>query len=212
MRTIRYSFIFLILISFSSLAQENDFQIWNTLNLKKKINKSFSTDIKYGVRYRENASIVSNQFFDLRLKYRQNKRWSYALGYRSILDYSLSSKINYKDRFYFDAYYSKKIKRYFLDIRNRFLNQTNSFRSKQVFRQKFKLSYNIRKTKLEPSVAIEIFYDFSSSFYKLRNSLALSYPLNKKIDFSLVYKTEHVFNAVEPITLYIFEPKLSYRF
>ena len=93
MKTIRTTLAFLIIISFSSTAQENDFQIWNTLNFKKKIDKSFSTDFKYGLRYRENSSIVSNQFFDIRLKYRQNKRWSYALGYRSILDYSISSDI-----------------------------------------------------------------------------------------------------------------------
>ena len=84
MKTIRNSLFFLIFFSFSSLAQENDFQIWNTLNLKKKINKSFTTDLKYGLRYRENASLISNQFIDLRIKYRKNKRWSYAIGYRSI--------------------------------------------------------------------------------------------------------------------------------
>ena len=116
------------------------------------------------MRYRENASIISNQFFDFRLKYRQNKKWSYALGYRNILDYSVSSEIDYKNRYYLDLYYSKKIDRYFIDLRNRILTQNNSFSSKQVFRQKIKLSYNIRKTKLEPSLAFEIFYDFSSSF------------------------------------------------
>ena len=212
MRTIRYSLIFLLLFSFSSYAQENDFQLWNTLNFKKKISKSYYTDFKYGLRYRENASIISNQFFDFRLKYRQNKKWSYALGYRNILDYSFSSEIDYKNRYYLDLYYSKKIDRYFIDLRNRILTQNNRFSSKQVFRQKIKLSYNIRKTKLEPSLAFEIFYDFSSSFYKLRNSIALSYPINKKTDFSLVYKTENEFNVAEPNTLYIFEPKISYRF
>ena len=212
MKTIRTTLAFLIIINFSSTAQENDFQIWNTLNFKKKIDKSFSTDFKYGLRYRENASIVSNQFFDVRLKYRQNKRWSYAIGYRSILDYTMSSDIENKSRLYFDAYYSKKIKRYFVDVRNRILNQSNFSSSKQVFRQKFKLSYNIRKTKLEPSIAIEMFYDLDDAFYKIRNTLALSYTLHKKIDFSLGLKTENQFNANQPITLYIFEPKISYRF
>ena len=212
MKTIRNSLFFLIFFSFSSLAQENDFQIWNTLNLKKKINKSYTVDLKYGLRYRENASLISNQFIDLRIKYRENKRWSYAIGYRSISNYLISSNIKQKGRLYLDAYYSKKIKRYFVDLRTRLLTQVDSYSSKEVFRQKFKLSYNIRKTKLKPSVAIEMFYDFSSSFYKLRNSLALSYPLNKKLDFSLVYKIENEFNIDDPMTLFIFEPKLSYRF
>tara|TARA_A100000164_G_scaffold121677_1_gene107546 strand:- start:1347 stop:1985 length:639 start_codon:yes stop_codon:yes gene_type:complete len=212
MKTIRNSLFFLIFFSFSSLAQENDFQIWNTLKLKKKINKSFTTDLKYGLRYRENASLISNQFIDLRVKYRENKRWSYAIGYRSISDYSISSNIQQKGRLYLDAYYSKKIKRYFIDLRSRLLTQGNSYSSKEVFRQKFKLSYNIRKTKLEPSLAIELFYNFDNSFYKVRNSLELAHPINKKLDFSLVYKIEHEFNMNDPMTLFIFEPKISYRF
>ena len=212
MKTIRTSLFFLIFFSFSSLAQENDFQIWNTLNLKKKINKSFTVDLKYGLRYRENASLISNQFIDLRIKYRENKRWSYAIGYRSISDYLISSNIQQKVRLYLDAYYSKKIKRYFVDLRTRLLTQVDSYSSKEVFRQKFKLSYNIRKTKLEPSLAIELFYNFDNSFYKIRNSLELAHPINKKLDFSLVYKIENEFNINDPMTLFIFEPKLSYRF
>ena len=111
-----------------------------------------------------------------------------------------------------DAYYSKKIKRYFIDFRSRLLTQGDSYSSKEVFRQKFKLSYKIRKTKLEPSLAIELFYNFDNSFYKTRNSLELAHPINKKLDFSLVYKIEHEFNMTDPMTLFIFEPKISYRF
>ena len=74
MKMIRNSLFVVLVFSFSSLAQENDFQIWNSATLKKKINKTFAVDLKYGVRYRENASLISKNFFDLRSKYKLNKK------------------------------------------------------------------------------------------------------------------------------------------
>ena len=211
MRTIIASIFFFYFFSYNSNAQQNDFQLWNTLNLSKKINKSFRADIKYGARFRENASILSTQFIDFKVKYKENKWWSFAIGYRSISDYSILNNFETKNRFYADAYFSKKLKRYFFSLRNRVLTQLSNNISKEVLRQKYKLVYNIKKTKLLPSISIELFYSLDNYFYKIRNSFELAYPINKKIDFSLVYKIENEFNVVDPFTLFIFEPKISYK-
>ena len=211
MRTIIASILLFSFFSYNSNAQQNDFQLWNTLNLSKKINKSFRADIKYGVRFRENASLLSTQFIDFKVKYKENKRWSFAIGYRSISDYTISNNLILKNRFYADAYFSKKLKRYFFSLRNRVLTQLSNNVSKEVVRQKYKLAYNIKKTKLSPSISIELFYSLDNYFYKTRNSFELAYPINKKIDFSLVYKIENEFNVVYPFTLFIFEPKISYK-
>ena len=211
MRTIIASILFFSFFSYNSNAQQNDFQLWNTLNLSKKINKSFRADIKYGARFRENASILSTQFIDFKVKYKENKRWSFAIGYRSISDYSILNNFETKNRFYADAYFSKKLKRYFFSLRNRVLTQLSNNISKEVLRQKYKLAYNIKKTKLLPSISIELFYSLDNYFYKIRNSFELAYPINKKIDISLVYKIENEFNVVDPFTLFIFEPKISYK-
>ena len=170
MRTIIASILFFSFFSYNSNAQQNDFQLWNTLNLSKKINKSFRADIKYGARFRENASVLSTQFIDFKVKYKENKRWSFAIGYRSISDYSISNNFESKNRFYADAYFSKKLKRYFFSLRNRVLTQLSNNISKEVLRQKYKLAYNIKKTKLLPSISIELFYSLDNYFYKIRNS------------------------------------------
>jgi len=211
MKMIRNSLFVVLVFSFSSLAQENDFQIWNSATLKKKINKTFVVDLKYGIRYRENASLVSKNFFDLRSKYKLNKKWSLAIGYRNISDWSLYSKMEKKNRFYLDSYFSKKIKRYYFDVRNRLVIQGNDNEYNQVIRQKFRLSYNLRKTKLEPSLSIEHFSSFENLIDKLRYSLFFSHPINKKLDFSLGYKIQQEFNVVKPITLFIFDSKISYK-
>ena len=211
MRVIRNSFFLLLFLSITSVAQENDFQLWNSIDLRKKIDKKISLDLKYGLRYRENASLISKDFIDLRIRYKKNKRWNFALGYRNISDWSISSELEKRNRFYIDAYYSKKIKRYYIDVRNRVLAQGNNDVYSEVLRQKIKLSYNLRKTKLEPSLSIEHFSSFENLINKLRYSLFFSHPLNKKLDFSLGYKIQQEFNVVKPITLFIFDSKISYK-
>ncbi len=89
--------------------------------------------------------------------------------------------------------------------------QGNNNSYSEVLRQKMKLSYNLRKTKLEPSLSIEFFSSFDNLVNKLRYSLASSYPINKKIDLSFVWKVQQEFNVVDPITLFIFESKITYK-
>jgi len=212
MKMIKNSLLFILFFfSFLSFSQENDFQIWNSATLKKKINKQHNFDVKYGLRFRENASLVSKSFIDLRSKYRLNKKLSLAIGYRNISERSIYSEIENKNRFYFDSYHSKTIKRFSFDIRNRFLLQGNNNDFNEVLRQRFRVSYNLRKTKLEPSVFIEHFSSFTKFINKLRYSLFVSYPIYKKLNFNLGYKIQQEFNIVDPETLFIFETKLIYK-
>ena len=211
MKMIKNSIIFfLLLFSFSSFAQENDFQLWNSVIIKKKINKKHSLDLKYGLRFRENASLVAKDFIDIRTRYKLHKKWSVALGYRNINEWSKYSELEKKNRFYFDSYYSKKIKRYYFDLRSRFLLQ-GKISYNEIIRQRIRLAYNLRKTKLEPSLSLEFFSSFDNFINKLRYSLFLSYPINKKMDFNLGYKIQQEFNVANPVTLFIFETKLIYK-
>mgnify|MGYP006082003641 FL=1 len=211
MKMIKNSLIFFVLLfSFSSFAQENDFQLWNSVSVKKKINKKHSLDLKYGLRFRENGSIVAKNFVDVRTRYKLHKKWSVALGYRNINEWSKYSQLDKKNRFYFDSYSSKKIKRYYFDLRSRVVFQ-GKISYNEIIRQRIRLSYNLRKTKLEPSLSVESFSSFDNFIDKLRYSLLLSYPINKKTDFNLGYKIQQELNVVDPVTLFIFEIKLIYK-
>ena len=81
-----------------------------------------------------------------------------------------------------------------------------------VFRQRFKLAYNIKGTKLEPAVSTEYFYHLTRQLNKLRHSIVLSYPLSKKIDFDLGYRFQHEINIARPKNLFILDAKLNYSF
>ena len=79
-----------------------------------------------------------------------------------------------------------------------------------TFRQKYSLSYNIKKTKLAPSIASEYFLRLDNGINKLRSTIQFSHPVTKKIDFDLAYRIEQEFISNNPETLFIFEGRISY--
>ena len=74
MRKIQNSILLLLCCTFSSIAQENDFQIWSLLSANDKVTYKTDINIKHGLRFRENASLLAKSYSDIRLKYKYNKK------------------------------------------------------------------------------------------------------------------------------------------
>ena len=212
MRTIQNSILLLLFFSFSGFSQENDFQTWYSFSLNKKITKQTNLTLKTGLRLRENSSLYSKQFTDVKIKRKYNKRISYAVGYRYINKWDIAINISNQNRFYADVNYKKKFsKRFFYAVRNKWQTQGDSFGYKITLRQKFSLDYNIKKTKLKPSISTEYFLTLEDGINKLRSTIALGYPLAKKLDFELAFRIQQEFYVNNPQTLFIFEGKLAYN-
>ena len=214
MRTILNKFFLIFILPISVFSQGNDFQTWTSLSVSKKIIKKTNLIIKQGVRFRENSSLYSKLFTDLKIKSKYNKHFSFAIGYRFSNDWDKQSKLSQKNRFYSDIYYKDKYKKRFLfDARARLQAQGNIERSTATFRHKSALAYNIPKTKLEPSVALEYFLPFESMLIeKLRYTILVSHPITKDLDAEIAYRIQQEFYTNNPETLFIFEGKLSYDF
>ena len=212
MRTIQNSLLLLLFFSFTGFAQENDFQGWYSVSLNKKIIKKTNLSVKTGLRYRENSSLYTKQFTDVKIKRKYNKRISYAVGYRYINKWDISLNISNQNRFYTDVNYKNKFsKRFSYALRNRWQTQGDLFGYKMTLRQKFSINYNIKKSKLYPSIATEYFLTLKDGINKVRSSVALGYPFTKNLDFELVYRIQQQFYVNNPQTLFIFEGKLAYN-
>jgi hypothetical protein len=212
MRKILNKFILIFILPISVFSQENDFQIWTSISASKKIIKKTNLTIKQGVRFRENSSLYSKLFTDLKIKSKYNKHFSVAIGYRFSNDWNKQLELSHKNRFYSDIYYKDKYKKRFLfDVRARLQTQGNLEEYAATFRHKTALAYNIPKTKLEPSVALEYFLPFESILIeKLRYTIRLSHPVTKDLNAEIAYRIQQEFYTNNTQTLFIFEAKLSY--
>jgi hypothetical protein len=212
MRIVRNSIFLLLFCSLSAFTQENDFQTWYSVSLNKKIIKKTTLTVKTGLRLRENSSLYAKQFTDVKIKRKYSKRISYAVGYRYINKWNIALNISNQKRFYADVNYKNKFsKRFYYTVRNRWQTQGDLFGYKMTLRQKFGLDYNIKKTKLTPSISTEYFLNLEDGINKLRSTIALGYPLAKKLDFELTYRIQQEFYVNNPQTLFIFEGKLAYN-
>jgi len=212
MRTIQNSILLLLFFSFTGFSQENDFQTWYSVSLNKKVIKKINLSVKTGSRLRENSSLYTKKFTDVKIKIKYNKRISCSLGYRYINKWDIALNTSDQNRFYADVYYKNKFsKRFSYAVRNRWQNQGNFFGYKMTLRQKFALDYNIKKTKLSPAIATEYFLSLEDGINKLRSTIALGYQLTKNLDFELAYRIQQQFYVNNPQTLFIFEGKLAYN-
>ena len=214
MRTTLNKIFILLFLPFFSIAQENDFQTWTSVSASKKLIKKTDLIVKQGARFRENSSVKSKLFTDIRIKRKYNKHFSFAVGYRFSNDWNKRFVLAQKNRFYSDVYYKDKLKkRFLLDLRARWQTQGNFEGYSSLFRQKSVVAYNIRKTKLEPSFAIEYFLNIESILVdKLRYTFGISHPITKDLDAEIAYRIQQEYYVNNPETLYIFEGKLSYDF
>ena len=201
------SFILLLFCPFLLIAQEQDFQLWSKVGTSYDLNKDLSVSLDQGFRARENASLPDVTFSNLSLKYDLIKKWSIAIGYRYITDFDLSQNTSTSHRIYTDINYRKKKKRWLMKNRLRYQYQEEIF----TLRDKVSLSYNIRKTPLEPFTNFELFLK-GSNFKKWRYTLGVSYPFLKEFDIDAYYRLQQSFNTNNPKQLHILGLGIEYKF
>ena len=201
------SFILLLFCPLLLIAQEQDFQLWSKVGASYDLNKDLSVSLDQAFRFRENASLPDVTFSNLSLKYDFIKKWSVAIGYRYITDFDLSQNTFNSHRIYSDINYRKKKKRWLMKNRLRYQYQEENF----TLRDKVSLSYNIRKTPLEPFTAFELFFK-DSEFKKWRYTLGASYPFLKEFDIDVYYRLQQSFNTNNLKQLHILGLGIEYKF
>ena len=201
------SFILFLFCPFLLIAQEQDFQQWSKIGVSYDLNKDLSVSLDQAFRFRENASLPDVTFSNLSLKYDLIKKWSVAIGYRYITDFDLSQNTFNSHRIYTDINYRKRKKRWLIKNRLRYQYQEENF----TLRDKIFLSYNIRKTPLEPFTAFELFFK-DSEFKKWRYTLGASYPFLKEFDIDVYYRLQQSFNTNNPKQLHILGLGMEYKF
>lgn len=185
--------------------QEEDFQTWSTLELGCKISKKLSAELTEGFRLRENSSLPAKAFTDISLKYRHNKKWRFGAGYRFVQLFDLNQDVRLRSRWYADVVLRHKVKRWQVNYRSRLQYQIGVNHMEQYYRGRLSASYNIRKTPLKPSLAIESFCDLNHlQLDKMRYTLGAAYPLSKETEGVVYYRLQEEVNVTNRNRFYIF--------
>lgn len=81
-----------------------------------------------------------------------------------------------------------------------------SIETRRELREGIKITYNIRRTKLEPFVQAEIYYDISPDrnheFSRIRIRTGLEYPFSKRSSIDFFFQVQDKLNTSNPLRTY----------
>ena len=207
----RFGVILLLFISSSSFSQQNDFLSWNSIKITKKVYKRTNLAFKQGLRLRENASLVSNTFSDIKLTHKIRKKdIRLSAGYGLGFDFD-PAMIKHNHRAFLDFNYRYKLDRMLFRYRKRLQYDLNNQSGDFLYRHKVSASYNVRKTPFEPYIGFECFINDNIIIDKLRYTTGFSHPIYKDVDFGIYYRLQRPITSKEPSNLFILGALLEYK-
>jgi len=210
-------FIVFVFSSFFLSSQDKDFQSWNNIEFRYEIIDNMKLSVDNGVRFTENYSVMSKYFFDISVKRKHNKTFSYSIGYRYLLCREINPlDLEQKNRFYLDGYFKKGVfNRIEYSLRTRFQTQSdNEFSSSKELinklRQRLKLTYDIDKNDMDLVFSIESFYVFGDVVEKIRYQIGCVKPITKKTNLNINYMIQQELGDAD--LFFVIRAKLSHDF
>lgn len=191
-------FILPFLLAFSGLAQDGP-STWLEAEFSKKIVKNLKVEFNPELRLlggfemdtyilEGGLSYKLHDFLTLAGYYRYENERNYREK-REVYEWEPSN------RFAFDAKTGFEWKRFNTQFRLRYTNGSDfdetTDNKDSFFRYRAKIDYNINNNKINPFASVEAFHDLVlEDFDKMRYTVGLNYPINKKNEIGLFYRLQ----------------------
>lgn len=216
-----FIFVLLFLPAFTWGQNSTVFQVWNELGLSYKLDKKQS--LAFDLTTRHGAGGIQTFFPQLSYRYKVNKYIRPSIDYRYIGSRTLEGNFTYQHRLNANLQLAYDIDRLQLGLRLRYQYSANRLADNfepefgQAFRIKPSLSYDIKKTDLEPQVAAEFFnspMDGQNGYHlnRIRWSVGLGYTFDAHHSFELAYLYDQRINSPGALNRAILNFSYAYSF
>jgi hypothetical protein len=161
------------------------------IGARKKILHNWSFEVESGLKMEKNISLIDEFNFDANLSYSPLKYLTSGIGYRITADRNNDKVYEAKHR-----YQNMDDNMFYNEIQNE---------NKNILRNRFLISFDIRQSKIIPYVFIELFTWLASDnplFYSSRTTTGFRYPIGDNGIFRLYFRFDHEMNSDLPYNLY----------
>ncbi|WP_173074047.1 DUF2490 domain-containing protein [Tenuifilum thalassicum] len=184
------------------------------MQLEKKVLNNLAISIEPELRL-DNSFKPSSYLLQAGLGYKIAPWMKLGAFYRFDAEQNENSSFSYMNRFAFDMSFMHKISRFTPKARVRFSNFTDFDSStddkSNYMRYKFGTSYNIKGSKLNPFLSVELYQKMENGLInKARYSFGTEYTLNKRNSIELKYSYDYRFKNLN--NTHILELKYSLNF
>jgi len=220
--------VFLLTNSALSFAQNSDWGLWTSIDAEKRLSKNWELALDAQYRWKDNISITDQIRAGADISRKLGDYLKLGAGYELIAKHKVKQDAYvYRNRFRLQATGSYKYARFSASWRTRMqltLMETDEARgdifqgesNKWVWRNRFGLKYNIRKTPLKPYINFELFHnlfnDMEYSYFQNRFSIGMEYSLNKHHTLEAGYICETEIDAMKKNKLNVIKLGYVYSF
>jgi hypothetical protein len=207
-------------------AQNSDWGLWTSLEAEKKLPKKWELGVEAQYRWKDTFSTTDQIRGGIDISRKLGDYVKLGAGYELIAKHKVKKdNYVYRNRFRVQATGSYKYARFTASWRTRMqltLLETDAPRGdifedesfKWVWRNRFALKYNIKKSPLTPYMNVELFHHLFSGanpgYYQNRFSIGTEYKLNKRHSLEAGYKLETEIDAKKKTKLNVV--KIGYIF
>lgn len=214
----RLCLLFTVLIFFAyqnSYSQNDDAGLWTGVTFNIDISEKLGLSFEEEIRFNNNASKINKFFSQIGLSYNLSKNIDIGASYRFINKQNPDSKYSVRHRFQTDLRLKTKAGRYTLSTRIRYqtkyidpYNTEDGLIPEDYLRNKFAISYDIRKTTLTPYISYEYFYQANNpggnEIDKTWLTMGFKFRLKNRDRISMLYRNSQQYNVRDPLTSHIF--------
>lgn len=198
----------------------NDWESWNSIEIKYKLNKKWTFELEENIRFKENISEIDKYFTQLGAQYNITKKLKVGAAARYINKNDNTGNVQgYENyfRFHLEAQYKHTVNDFTFGYRIRYQNKNelgvNDYANQHI-RFKAAVGYNISNWKLDPEISAEIFNHFeegdTNGFDRYRITVGTEYKMKKYGKFKLYYRYKKQLNEDFPETKNIIGLKYTY--
>jgi hypothetical protein len=194
-------------------AQNSDWGLWTSIDAEKKLPKNWELDIGAQYRWKDNISVTDQIRGSADITRKFGNYVKLGAGYELIAKHKVKKDIFVnRNRFRVQATGSYKYARFTANWRTRMQltlmgktetdnDSLDNDNQKWVWRNRFGLKYNIKKSPFEPYINIELFHQLFSNleypYYRNRFSAGTDYKINKSHSLEIGYKLENEVSGTE---------------
>lgn len=204
------------------MAQEEDFSIWTSIDLEKKLNKNLEFSAGMNLRTEQNTTRLASLFPEIGLEYRTNDLFRFKAKYRGIsgrtqggswvqgsrLNLGINAQRDIADfQLRLDAEYQYEIDHYLIRDGSLFIDGDN------YARYKLSLKYDLNKS-INLYIGAELFHLLlpgRSGLEAVRLNAGIKYRFDKSNSIKISYLIDKEFNQLNPASRYILNIGYVYK-
>lgn len=198
--------------TFVSVSQEHR-MLWTGAEFDAPLSKKLQVTLSPEVRFTDQSQKIDDILFEANARIRWLKLFQTEFSYRFSRSYDDPGQYFNGNRLSAGFRSALDIGRFRFRNRLRYMHSlTNkysfgySIETRRYIREGLKISYNIRKSKLEPFVQAEIYYDLSPDrnheFSRIRYRAGLELAVSKRSAFEIFFQLQDKLNTKNPLRTY----------